>query len=500
MPRVKPENRKRAKRPKTRSGCRTCKIRRVKCDETKPSCHRCTSTGRTCDGYEAVPGEFPMILWPSSIFSSLKEHRSFFFYLEKTARQVSGFDENDFWNRVILQAAHEDAATRAAVVALGSFHEDYVRTGEAERTQDDFALQQYNLAIRQHLAHLKAYSEDPDQVDRYLASCMIFICIELIQCHYVSALSLIRGAVKLFYEQCRRTKSAWPIETFELLLSRLQAQAVGLLSPSAVPNTIPPQYKRIGEFEMPKRFTTVSEAKQHLEFYSHSQILSSDALEEPYYGRALTPSQCLELLDRWTLAFDAMVAYHGENMTDHDRRAANVLLIWKLMLAVGVDVRAHHLGKLEDPMVYDLYEITFREVLELVEKVLVEAGDDGGGHAVASHRFTLDFGIVGPLYDITRICRDPFVRRRAIHLLRAYPRREGLWDGLLAAASGERQMELEETAVSEVRNSADVPAWARIMSALPSFQFGERWAIVEYIRQQPEDGSEAERFLERLEW
>lgn len=37
--------------PKVRTGCLTCKIRKVKCDEGKPSCLRCTSTGRKCEGY-----------------------------------------------------------------------------------------------------------------------------------------------------------------------------------------------------------------------------------------------------------------------------------------------------------------------------------------------------------------------------------------------------------------------------------------------------------------
>lgn len=36
---------------KARTGCLTCKIRHKKCDETKPACNRCTSTGRRCDGY-----------------------------------------------------------------------------------------------------------------------------------------------------------------------------------------------------------------------------------------------------------------------------------------------------------------------------------------------------------------------------------------------------------------------------------------------------------------
>ncbi|KAH8680938.1 hypothetical protein BX600DRAFT_7855 [Xylariales sp. PMI_506] len=44
--------RKRTSKPKVKTGCITCKIRRVKCDERKPACLRCTSTGRTCDGYE----------------------------------------------------------------------------------------------------------------------------------------------------------------------------------------------------------------------------------------------------------------------------------------------------------------------------------------------------------------------------------------------------------------------------------------------------------------
>ncbi|KAG4437206.1 hypothetical protein IFR05_007295, partial [Cadophora sp. M221] len=37
---------------KSRSGCRTCKIRHVKCDEAHPSCTRCSMTGRVCLGYQ----------------------------------------------------------------------------------------------------------------------------------------------------------------------------------------------------------------------------------------------------------------------------------------------------------------------------------------------------------------------------------------------------------------------------------------------------------------
>ncbi|TEY71535.1 hypothetical protein BOTCAL_0091g00200 [Botryotinia calthae] len=34
-------------------------VRRVKCDEGRPSCQRCISTGRKCDGYEKESSDSP---------------------------------------------------------------------------------------------------------------------------------------------------------------------------------------------------------------------------------------------------------------------------------------------------------------------------------------------------------------------------------------------------------------------------------------------------------
>ncbi|KAL3496644.1 hypothetical protein BJX62DRAFT_103325 [Aspergillus germanicus] len=38
--------------PYTSTGCNTCRRRKVKCDETKPECLRCTNHGHTCTGYD----------------------------------------------------------------------------------------------------------------------------------------------------------------------------------------------------------------------------------------------------------------------------------------------------------------------------------------------------------------------------------------------------------------------------------------------------------------
>ncbi|QSZ36950.1 hypothetical protein DSL72_009041 [Monilinia vaccinii-corymbosi] len=46
---------RRASRPKVKTGCKHCKIRRVKCDETRPQCTKCVRSGRQCDGYPYNP-------------------------------------------------------------------------------------------------------------------------------------------------------------------------------------------------------------------------------------------------------------------------------------------------------------------------------------------------------------------------------------------------------------------------------------------------------------
>ncbi|KAH8153638.1 uncharacterized protein LAJ45_02451 [Morchella importuna] len=40
------------KQSKSRNGCVTCKAKRLKCDESKPTCHQCQKRGVTCGGYK----------------------------------------------------------------------------------------------------------------------------------------------------------------------------------------------------------------------------------------------------------------------------------------------------------------------------------------------------------------------------------------------------------------------------------------------------------------
>ena len=529
MPRVKPEERKRAKRPKTRTGCKTCKsaypfrsqparqllspsqVRRVKCDEARPECHRCTSTGRICDGYESDSGDSQQLTQCvdiiSSVFKSSEEKRAFQFFQERTSRQISGLSESEFWTRTILQALFTDPSIRCAVVAFGSLHEGFEKTGNTRDSADEFALQQYNAAIRHHIDNLSGLQGAQDKVDNYIASCMIFVCIEILQGHYQSALSLVKGAVKLFYG-CNGSLirlSAWPLQILESLLSRLQSQAVGLIGFEWVGDTVPPRLKAASFPLFPHKFSNVQQAREFLEFYSNTHALTRTSKE--CFSHIARPNSeqfhlYLSVLTQWTNAFETLVATQGATFSEEELRDVNILRIWQIMTATGITMHLRYHATRDDQTLWDQFEETHKQVVDLAE--LVYKGANGSHHLnrTVTHQFTLDVGIVGPLYDTARVCRDPVIRRRAINLLREYPCREGLWDSLLAARAAERQMEIEESAVPGVRCAADIPSWARVTGFWPKFHIGERWCEVVYTRQQrePLPAGEPKSFCEIFQW
>jgi hypothetical protein len=55
-----------------------------------------------------------------------------------------------------------------------------------------------------------------------------------------------------------------------------------------------------------------------------------------------------------------------------------------------------------------------------------------------------DSGIIGPLYVVAVLCRNPKIRRKALNLLETNPRREGVWDSILGAKAAIVIMNIEE--------------------------------------------------------
>ncbi|KAH8666045.1 hypothetical protein BGZ60DRAFT_378218, partial [Tricladium varicosporioides] len=140
---------------KVKTGCLTCKKRHMKCDETKPECTKCTSTGRICDGYVPPPknrrrkvihdasiskasptatSRSPT-LSPDSIsdqvFTQLsllpdctqQELRSIDYFTKVTIKQLGPWHKANFWDQHAPKAMYSEPSVRHAIIGMSVIQE-----------------------------------------------------------------------------------------------------------------------------------------------------------------------------------------------------------------------------------------------------------------------------------------------------------------------------------------------------------------------------------------
>ncbi|KAI8966801.1 hypothetical protein F5Y11DRAFT_4315 [Daldinia sp. FL1419] len=129
----------RARRPKVRSGCATCKSRRIKCDEGRPICTRCQksrlpckydvpeskySQNRTQDGFVLASGANGASTQATSAMRlhDFEGYEIFYFDLFRNV-VVCNLSQNgykNFWTRTILRESFRDECVRDCVLGTGA--------------------------------------------------------------------------------------------------------------------------------------------------------------------------------------------------------------------------------------------------------------------------------------------------------------------------------------------------------------------------------------------
>ncbi|ETI26628.1 hypothetical protein G647_10389 [Cladophialophora carrionii CBS 160.54] len=166
--------------PKVRSGCVTCKARRVKCDEQKPECQRCLRASRKCEGY---PGggrglsAQPLPLEPASIAAysipfkvpgSQADRQLLHYFCCQAAWNLSSCTDPTLWTELILQRANHQPVIRNALVALSSLHKDYL-CGELAGTEYETPTPSTSLAPVANVKTMAVISRCHRQLRNYLA-------------------------------------------------------------------------------------------------------------------------------------------------------------------------------------------------------------------------------------------------------------------------------------------------------------------------------------------
>lgn len=97
----------------------------------------------------------------------------------------------------------------------------------------------------------------------------------------------------------------------------------------------------------------------------------------------------------------------------------------------------------------DLRESTTGVILKLIRKVVdLEFSPKGLNYSSRRPRITLESGFIGPVADIANNSKVMNYRLEALDILSRYPRKEGIWDGLAAAAFARRKLQADLAHVS----------------------------------------------------
>jgi len=263
----------------TYQSLRSHRIRRVKCDEAKPSCKRCTSTGRTCDGYSSPdilvsnPSNALIHRLHTHVQGTAREKRGFQYFLTNTAAELIGYYTSSFWEHLILQASAAEPALKHAVIAIGSLHEEFTNrrldfSPGLEDLGSGFAISQYTKAISHLRRSLSSGKQAPLTA---LMSCILFVCFDSLRGYFDSAMVHLQSGFKILRDVRGKSKEYEDIVQNDLspLFMRLSMQSILYIDTrdTGAKKRIARQLMNVRmreEPEIPEAFGTLEEARSAL--------------------------------------------------------------------------------------------------------------------------------------------------------------------------------------------------------------------------------------------
>ncbi|KAI1348542.1 hypothetical protein F5Y01DRAFT_212405 [Xylaria sp. FL0043] len=417
---------------KVRTGCLTCKARKVKCDEEKPSCRRCTATGRKCDGYaslsttSALSWHRPRHLFPNVHDAS--ERRSLQFFVEVAAPVLSGPLDPYFWTHVVLQFSQMEPAVRHSVVAVASLYEQVHRHRDTitPLPDDSLVLSHYNAAIR----HLKTMKNE----SLVLLVCVLFVCIEFLRNNHNASTEHSQHGISIL----KRVEETfpWAKEYLSPIFRRLSILRFffrvtdrSQLNLHCIDDAIP-AFSTFGDaqFYLDGIVGRCIRLVRRCDAYRLGDMIHKPVSPEVVAEQGLTR----HLLDKWHSAFVQLKP--EANLTDTVR--CNMLIRYQICL-VWVDTA------------YEFHETAYDRCLGIFRSMVASAAAVASSDYLARPiGFTFEMGFIPLLFFITTKCRCLKTRLLALSLMkRLCAPRENLWEVVTMFSAAKRVVEIEHGAI-----------------------------------------------------
>ncbi|CEJ94913.1 hypothetical protein VHEMI10419 [[Torrubiella] hemipterigena] len=481
--------------PKSRLGCKTCKIRRIKCDLARPCCQKCQSTGRVCDGYPEPAGNNtiqkqqplllqtecrniarlkPLMLAPAA---SPVERATMDFFQHVSINTMNEYMPSELWHNTVMLLAQTVPAVRHATLALAVTHRNHLdRLQQVQRLPaspgpEQIAQFHYQKAIQLLLGSDTGGSSNNAVVT--LLVCYLFVCFGSLSGQNNESLMHLQAGVKLSNDMMpSKQVGAISLSDNQSIISQVSRRLERLNMQTAmfVTDWVPTNIHKPGVFQATNgAFASLDEAIDGIQFLVSQTMRLHHNTTEVQLSSAVTPSDThkLGLPSRDTLLTQSsMWLPLFDNMPPESKGGSNsavVMLIRLHYAIVRILLSCQQPGR---ELMYDEYLSDFQKCTDMIDQITAIHSDQSS--AFLDPIWTPEIGIIPVLYIIGAKCRDPTVRRQVLMLLRRRPMRESIWDNLTTAKGIERIMAIEEAALEELGTDC-LPLCHRIESVSMSY-------------------------------
>ena len=296
-----------------------------------------------------------------------------------------------------------------------------------------YAEKQHHKALTE--ARSLIASSSPQDVDRILIACIIFIIFEGVRGDYQAAAmhmdsgrAIVAQNVAHFKHSSRRKD----LIEIEHALARIDLPAICFSDRSSPYRYDLSDFYRTNPSLSPDQFQDINEAQasyidlvrwllimgNHIDLEQRTGDIQSMAKYQAEKNR------CAALLEKWHRHFE-------DAIKRSDSAASLQILCLRMWYAsTRVLIKAESYGPEKR---YDSVIPEFQELVRYGDQVAKALADPN-----LARTFSFDLGYMIPLFLAATRCRDPFLRRRAITALHAHPRQEGIWESVAAAAVAAR--------------------------------------------------------------
>ena len=442
----------------------------MRCDQTRPSCTKCSSTGRKCDGYPPASerttapfnfGDSRAHIRPVAIAPSVQDAsgltpagaRSFAFFRIETSIELAGPLRDSFWTQLVLQVSHREECVRQVVLALSSLHQSLTLPEQVDLAND--AGRHYTQGLRLLNRHINLNKKSRLEVT--LLCTMLCVTFEWLRGNLRGAEVHLTAGIELLGQWYRTAKfqacSTWTsfsspgghLIRFTLApaYTRIYLQAQSLLPQQGL--ALPPPEERPTQ-GVDQPFETFYEARECLyeiicSTYSFNRLSQEEQRKKGRKRRSTyreTPRRPDQELAQWSARLDGMFSAHPHL---EGELGALVLKMWLAVTTIMINVKDS-----DEDTACDEYTPGFATIVDLTEEL----------QRRGCSFFCAELSIVAILYFVGLKCRHPSIRRRAIYLLGATPRREGIWDSIEAARVSRQILEMEERQANSATSGAGV--------------------------------------------